>query len=141
MLTVSGNGLQQAVEPTIGGEQVPAAEWLKDALADAAAGFADALDEVKVAVATGGLLDDEHRAVLRIVYAQSKEFPSFLPQMLSLQPGRTPKPASIRSTTYEASFLGRSLSAVQVRQGTTAGAGLVAQALHALGVEADHPVP
>jgi hypothetical protein len=67
VLAVPGDGLQQAVEPATGGEQVLAAEWLEDALADAAAGFADALDEIEVAVAAGGLLDDEHWAVLRIV--------------------------------------------------------------------------
>jgi hypothetical protein len=69
VLAVPGEGLQQAVETAIGGEQVLAAERLEDALAGAAAGFADALDEIEVAMAAGGLLDDEHRAVLRILCA------------------------------------------------------------------------
>ena len=69
VLAVLGNRFQQAVEPAAGGEQVLAAEWLEDALADAAAGFADALDEIEVAMAAGGLLNDEHRAVLRILCA------------------------------------------------------------------------
>ena len=66
VLAVSREGLQQAVEPAIGGEEILATEWLQDALAGAAAGFADALDEVEVAMAAGDLLDDEHRGVLRV---------------------------------------------------------------------------
>jgi hypothetical protein len=77
VLAVPGDGLQQAVEPATGGEQVLAAEWLEDALADAAAGFADALDEIEIAVAAGGLLDDEHGPVLRVVYAENKVISCF----------------------------------------------------------------
>ena len=65
MLAVPPERLQQALELTTGDQQVLAAEWLKNALADAAAGFADALDEIEVAVVAGDPLDDEQATALR----------------------------------------------------------------------------
>jgi hypothetical protein len=115
VLAVPGEGLQQAVKPAIAGEQVFAAEGLEDALADAAAGVADALDEIEVAVAAGGLLDDEHRTVLRIVYAQGKQFPCFPAQMFSPHPGAAENRTLVRSTTYARPFGERSCGTVQVR--------------------------
>ena len=99
VLAVPGEGLQQAVEPAIGGEEILATEWLEDALAGAAAGFADALDEIEVAVAAGSLFDDEHGPVLRIVCASSKANPCYFPRMFSLRPGGAQKRTPACSTS------------------------------------------
>jgi hypothetical protein len=114
-LAVPSDRLQQALKIAAGGEQVLAAEWLEDALTDAAARFADALDEVEVAVAAGDLLDDEHLDVLRFVCAQSKEISGFLHQMFSLHAECAAELNASQSIACAASFLPRSPTTVQVR--------------------------
>ena len=74
VLGVAGHRAGEAVEAAVR-RAGPYGRVLEDALADAAARLADGLDEIEVAVAAGGLLDDEHRSVLRIVYAEGKAIP------------------------------------------------------------------
>jgi hypothetical protein len=81
---VSSDRLEEAFEGAGGDDDVLSAERLKDALADAAAWFADGFHEVGVAMAAGDLFHDEHADVVRWPIGLRQRFRGPTAKMFSL---------------------------------------------------------